>query len=202
MPLLPQEKPKQIALVVGLVALAALYGFHEYWYVPRAEEVQSVSARLTQLQDRNRQAQVAAARGGADLEARLSVYERHVARLEELIPRTEEVSSLLSSVAMEARSAGVEVVVLNPGPSQPGAFYTLQTYEMAVIGDYHPVARFLTAVASLPRIITPVDLEIQPFGGNLPREGMEAPITARFRIETYVLPSSVPGPVALESGGA
>jgi len=199
--LLPQERPKQIALVVGLAALAGLYGFHEYWYVPRAAEVEAVAARLDQLQDRNRQAQVAAARGGADLEERLSVYERHVARLEELIPSTEEVSALLSSVAMEARSSGVEVIVLNPGPSQPGAFYTRQTYEMAVIGDYHLVARFLTGVASLPRIITPVDMEIQPFAGNLPRSDMEAPITARFRIETYVLPSSFPGSAPPDPGG-
>jgi type IV pilus assembly protein PilO len=190
--LLPQEKPKQIALVVGLIALAGLYGFYEYWYSPRAAEVETVSARLVQLQDRNRQAQVAAARGGVDLEERLSIYERHVARLEELIPQSEEVSALLSSVATEARLAGVEVVVLNPGPSQPEAFYTRQTYEMAVIGDYHPVARFLTAVASLPRIITPVDMEIQPFDGSILRDDMEAPITARFRIETYVLPSSAP----------
>jgi type IV pilus assembly protein PilO len=188
MALIPQERPKQIALVVIIGALAALYAFHTYWYVPRVEEVESLQSRLTQLEDRNRQAQVAAARGGAELEERLAVYERHLDRLEELIPQNEEVPALLNSIVLEARRMGVEMAFLNPGPSIPGEFYTEQSYEMAVVGDFHPVARFLTAVASLPRIITPVDLDVEMFTGTPPRADMVAPITARFRVQTYVLP--------------
>ena len=192
MALIPEETPKQIALVVIVAALGLLYAMHAYWYTPRAMEIETLESQLTQLQDQNRAAEVTAARGGADLEERLAAYERHVARLEQLIPRGEEVPALLNSMAMEARQSGVELGSMRPEPAQTGEFYTRQTYEWAVIGDFHDVGRFLTAVASLPRIITPLDLEIERYGGTPPRQEMEAPILARFRVETYVLPGDLP----------
>jgi type IV pilus assembly protein PilO len=190
MALIPREQPKQIALVIGILALGGLYALYAYWYTPRAVEVETLQARLTQLQDRNRQAQVVAARGGADLEERLAAYERHVVRLEQLIPAGEEVPALLSSLTMEARVNGAELVLLNPGPSEAGEFYTRRTYDVAVVGEYHDVGSFLAAVGSLSRIVTPVDLEIEPVVGEVPWEEMESPVTARFRIETYVLPGT------------
>lgn len=203
MALIPQERPKQIALVVILLAITALYGFYEYVHRPQVATIESLEARLTQLEDRNRQAQVTAARGGAELEERLAVYERHVARLEELIPQNEEVPALLNSIVLEARRTGVEMALLNPGAVDPGPFYTRQTYEMAVVGDFHPVGRFLASVASLPRIITPVGLELEPFAGQAPRSDMVAPVTARFQVQTYVLPGSggMPEVPVLPEGG-
>lgn len=203
MPLIPQERPKQIALVVGVLALAALYFFHAYWYTPRIEEIDGLRTRLTELQDKNRQAQITAARAGTDLEERLAIYERHMGRLEELIPMQEEVSSLLNSISLEARRMGVEISSLDPGPIQQESFYTRQSFSMEVWGEYHDVGRFLTAVASLPRIVTPRDIAIEPCTMCEGRAGMEAPILAGFTIETYVLPSdfgTIPG--LLDDGGA
>jgi type IV pilus assembly protein PilO len=190
-------------LLAGIGAIAALYLFHAYWYTPRIVEIESLQTRLTDLQDKNRQAQVTAARAGTDLEERLAIYERHMVRLEELIPGQEEVSSLLNSISLEARRSGVEISTLNPGAIQTEAFYTRQAFDMAVWGDYHNVGRFLTAVASLPRIVTPKNLSIAPFPEGEGRSGMVAPIIARFFIETYVLPSD-PGaiPASDAQGGA
>jgi len=202
MALIPQETSKRIALLAGIAAIAALYFFHAYWYTPRIAEIETLRTELTLLQDRNRQAQVTAARAGADLEERLAVYERHMVRLEELIPGQEEVSSLLNSISLEARRTGVEISSLDPGPIQTEAFYTRQAFNMAVWGEYHNVGRFLTAVASLPRIVTPKDLRIEPLEG-VGRGGLVAPVIARFYIETYVLPSKPGGiPVSNGQGGA
>ena len=187
MALLPQEKSKQIALLIGIGAVAALYLVYAYWYTPQVTEMEVLQVRLEQLESRNLQAQVVAARGGANLEERLAVYERHVDRLEELIPESEEVPALMNSITMEAQRAGVDLTGLNPEISDPGELYTLQSYEVTVVGDFHPVGRFLTAVASLPRIITPVNLELEVFEGDLVRYEMVAPVFARFRVQTYVL---------------
>lgn len=188
MALLPQERYKQACLLVGFLALAAGYAFFEYWYSPRAQEVADLQVRLEQIEDRNRRAQIIVARGGADLEERLVIYERHVHRLEQLIPETEEVPALLNTIATEARRARVELGSLRPEPTTPGEFYDRQSYEMSAMGEYHDVGRFLTAVASLPRIITPMDAEIARYTGLAPRPDMEDVVVVRFRIETYVLP--------------
>jgi type IV pilus assembly protein PilO len=189
MPIIPKERNKQIALMILIAAITVGYVFYEYWYTPMLEGIDSLQAQLDGLENRNRQARIAEARS-VDLENDLAIYERHVERLEELIPQDEEVPALLNSMVLEGRRFGVEIGWLNPGPADPGEFYTEQSYEVAVIGDFHAVGQFLAAVASLPRIITPIELDLEPLSGPAPVESMRAPIEARFRVLTYVLPRS------------
>jgi type IV pilus assembly protein PilO len=202
MALIPEEQHKRIALVLGLLALAVLYLAHTYWYTPTVEQIDRLQARVTQLEDQNRRAQIIAARGGEELEQRLAEYERHVSRLEQLIPAGEEVPALLNAIAMEAQRVRVTLSSWQPEPSQPGEFYTQESYEMSVTGEYHDVGHFLTAIASLPRIITPVDLRLEIAAGPAPREDIESPVVAQFRIRTYVLPGDqVPMGSPLPGGG-
>jgi type IV pilus assembly protein PilO len=200
MALLPQERHKQVALMVGILAIGLAWAFFEYWYTPRQQEIETLEVRLVQLQDQNRRAQVLAARGATDLEEGLAIYERHLGRLEELIPREAEVPVLLRTITSEAIRSGVDMGSLRPEPSREGEFYRLDAYEMAVIGEYHDVGRFLTSVASLPRIMTPMDLELAPFtGAGAVAGGMESPVVARFRLETFLSPLG-PDPDLLENG--
>lgn len=199
MALIPSEPRQRAALLVLFVALVGLYGFWEYWYTPRKAEIEQLESRLEQLEDRNRRARVLATRGVEELEERLAVFDRHLRQLETFIPRNEEVPRLLESMAMEARRNNLgDLASITPEPSQPGPYYTRTSYEVSVIGSYHEVGRFLTAVASLPRIVTPVDLEmttrVAPRARGRPGTTDEerGEVTARFRIETYVLPDAPP----------
>ncbi len=201
MALIPQDPKQRNALIVGLVAVAGFYFFWSYWYSPRKTEVDEMTTRLEELETENRRAQIIATRGGADLQERLALYERHVAKLEQLIPQSEEVPSLLADMGEEARRAGVELFAVRPEPPEPGAFYTKRSYEVEVVGEYHDIGRFLAAVGSLPRIITPVDLELAPFSGATELLDMDAPLTAKFRIQTYIVPSGEGTQTAGAEGG-
>jgi Tfp pilus assembly protein PilO len=206
MALIPDDPRKRRALVAGILAAGLFYLFWSYWYTPRTTEMGRLESRLEQLEANNRRAQVAAARGGADLEARLAIYERHVDQLEQLIPQSEEVPALLNAIAAEARRANLnrgDIATMRPEPDEAGEFYTKHSYAIEVIGDYHDIGRFLTSIASLRRIITPVDLEIAPFQGDrsVLDPDLEAPVTARLRIQTYILPrGSSTSPAAGEPG--
>jgi type IV pilus assembly protein PilO len=85
---------------------------------------------------------------------------------------------------------------MQPEPDEVGAFYTKESYEIEVIGEYHDIGRFITAIASLPRIITPVDLEISHFTGDgtILDPDLETPLLARMRIQTYILPREFEAP--------
>ena len=160
-----------------------------------------MQARLETLEDQNRRAQVLAARGGGDLEERMALYERHVTKLEELIPGAEELAQLFDDISIRARQVGVEVNRMNPEPTEAGAFYSKTSYQMSIAGEYHDVARVLTEIASLSRIVTPVELDMQPFPQPDLFPEYESPVLANFRIETYVLPDGTAPPPPGEGVG-
>jgi type IV pilus assembly protein PilO len=130
----------------------------------------------------------------------MALYERQVAKLEELIPAAEEVPVLLDDMSVRARQDGVDITRLLPEPAEESPYYNKTSYEVAVSGDYHAVGRFLTGVASLSRIVNPVELELAPHPQPQLFPEIEAPILATFRIETYVLPDQNASPPAAEGG--
>lgn len=176
-------------MVVGLVVAAGLYFFWSMWYSPRAEEVGNLETRLEQLDTENRRAQIVATRGAEDLEERLALYERYVIQLEQLIPEREEVAGLLNDVAREALRHNVEIALQRPEAANVGQYYTRDSYEYQLYGEYHDVGRFLTVIASLPRIITPVDVELAVLQGRDDLVDMESPVQVTLRLETYVIPA-------------
>jgi type IV pilus assembly protein PilO len=189
MALIPEDPKKRNALLAGLFILAGFYFFDAYWWSAAREEVGGLEERLEVLEAQNNRAQLLAARGGADLEQRLAAYERHLRELERLVPRSQEVPALLDDIATEAIRNDVELGIIRPDGEEPGAFYNRQTYSYEVFGEFHDVGRFLSGIASLPRIITPVDLDLQLYGGPvIPSLRGRTVVHARFRIVTYVIP--------------
>jgi type IV pilus assembly protein PilO len=195
--------PKQRNLMLGGIAfLIAIVPFRMYMLSPRVLENTAVQEHVEFLEGQNRRASVQAARGGGELEERNAIYERHVQKLEELIPAAEEVASLVNDISGAARAADVEPIRMVPEPAETGAFYSKTSYDMAVIGDYHNVARFLTNVGSLSRIVTPVEVDIQVYDQADRYPEMVTPVVVTFRIETYVLPdqSAAPPPAVVPGG--
>jgi type IV pilus assembly protein PilO len=86
-----------------------------------------------------------------------------------------------------------------PEADNLGTFYDKKSYSVRVEGDYHDVGRFVTAVASLPRIITPVNMDLQGLM-DVPGNGeYEAPVQASFQIQTYVVPLPGSRPVPADT---
>lgn len=194
MKLIPEKKNQQAAFFAIILAVGAMYGFYQYWYTNRQDELAAMEARLEQLEDQNRRAQIVATRGGKELEEKLALYERHLLRLEQLIPESEEVPALLNSMAVEARQNRVELALMRPEEPLIGEYYTTRSFNIGVMGEYHDVGRFLTAIASLPRIVTPVDLDMSVSTRSSNRDeddASKAPVLAQFNIKTYVIPPAV-----------
>ena len=172
----------------GAAALAAILPFRVYLLAPRTEDNVVVRQRIENLERQNRHAAASAIGGNARNGRDAAAYRRHVDKLEELIPAVEEVAQLTDDVAASARRLGVELRAMTPEAAEPGPFYDRTSYQITAIGEYHAVARFLTTVASLSRILTPADVDVLPFEESERFSEMEMPVQAMFRIVTYVLP--------------
>ncbi len=197
----PDDPTQRNWMLGGLAFLILIVPFNMYIMAPRNEANAVTLEDVERLETVNRRASVLSAQGGGDLEERLALYERHVARLETLIPARDEVIPLLNDIQARARQYGVVVDGLDPEPVQPAGPYDLQAYAMAVIGEYHSVARFLTAIANLSRIVTPVQVEIGPAQQAQLYPDMVSPVRATFRIETYVFSNRPAEPPPAEVGG-
>jgi Tfp pilus assembly protein PilO len=95
---------------------------------------------------------------------------------------------------------------MRPQAESPGQFYTEQSYEIGVIGGYHEIGRYLGMIASLSRIITPVELKLETRQADTLRDGTPR-LLAGFRIITYVappvdMPMTPVNPSAPPQGGA
>jgi type IV pilus assembly protein PilO len=200
--LIPQDPKQQKAAGAVVGAIVIFYLFYSFWYSGQKAEVTALQDHLEALVQKNRSAELTAVRGGGQLEERLAAYERHVMVLEELIPASDEVPSLLREITSEARRLiGSDPASFRPEPDEPGQFYTKKAYQMQAIGEYHDIARFLSSVASLSRIITPVDLTLTIYNNTQNVTELQSPVVADFRIETYVLPQASETPPAAQVGG-
>jgi type IV pilus assembly protein PilO len=197
----PDDPIQRNWMLGGLALLALIIPYNMYLLGPRQEANAELQTRVESLETVNRRASVLAAQGGGDLEERLALYEAHVAQLEELIPGREEVPALLDDIGTRARLMSVDMRDLQPQPREPGEHYDRTAYNMAVVGEYHAVARFLTEVASLSRIVTPTQVEVSLFGQPQQYRELESPVQAVFRIETYVLPEPGANPAPAQIGG-
>lgn len=189
---LPDDPAQQKRLLIGIIPLLLLFG---YWYFLHGDytgELRSMQAHLQKLETQNATARMRSTQGG-ELEARLAQFEQHIDRLEALVPRNEEVSQLLNQINERAEQVGVDVVVFRPGETDAGAHYNRRTFELTVNGTYHNVGRLLAEIGSLPRIITPTELEMSTRNRQTRSGGEE--LDASFVIVTYVLPEP-------ERGGA
>jgi type IV pilus assembly protein PilO len=179
---LPDDPAKQRLVLIGLVPLV---GLAAYWYFLHGgyqQELTAAETRLETLEIRNAQAR-ARAPESQQLEERLEVYERHIERLEELVPKREEVSQLLNTISERADQIGVSIIQFTPGGTDRLPHYNRRTFQMTVSGGYHDIGRFLSEIGSLPRIITPISLRLLPSTGQDATEEL----VASFLIETYVL---------------
>ena len=180
---LPDDPKQQQRLLIGFIPLLLLFGYWYFLHDGYVQELETMETRLERLETSNSQARMLAPQSRR-LEERLVELDRHINRLEQLVPRGEEVSALLNTISERADQIGVDLARFRPGNTDRGPYYNRRTFEITVLGQYHEIAQFLTEIGSLNRIITPIGLSMFP---NDLREG-ERLLEASFEIETYVLP--------------
>jgi len=187
MALLPQDPQKQKLIFMGLLPILFAFGYYYFYHTKRATEAAALQDNVDRLEVSNAGMRQIVGRYGPEFHQRLAVYQAHVGQLEELIPRREDVPVLISQITARAQEIGVELAGLNPAAEEAGTFYSRQSYEVQVLGSYHSIGEYLTAIASLPRIVRSSEVKLNVH--TPATEPGESPrLRAIFRIETFIVP--------------
>ena len=125
-----------------------------------------------------------------DLRRRIEGHRASLAMLRRLVPVRAEVPNLLDDISTRAKIRGVTLSEVVPLATEPGPSpFSTDKYNIAVLGRYDEIGQFFSDIASLGRIIVPIDVSVSPAGMSEARavgDSTGALLQARFQIKSYV----------------
>lgn len=117
-------------------------------------------------------------------------------RLENAVPRSDELVDLMAELGRAARRNDVEVVSIVPESTQRRARYERHPYAVRAIGSYSGLTHFLAETAAFSLAAVPADVSLRAFDDLHQITGLVSPIEARFRLEIWALHSEHEGLVS------
>lgn len=97
-----------------------------------------------------------------DYKAQLTQIEQSFGTMLRQLPGDTEIPSLIVDVSQTGLAAGLQEKLFQPQPEIPKDFYAEKPIKIRFSGSYHEIAKFVSGVAALPRIVTLHDINITP----------------------------------------
>lgn len=149
------------ALLCALLLLAVLvmgYGLHLRERIGQLEHLRAGEFDLKQqFVDK------------ADQAAHLPLYRAQIQGMQRaldevlrLLPGDAEVPGLLEDISRTGQGNGLAFEEIKLLPEVNGTFYLELPIQITVVGTYHGLAAFVSAISALPRIVTLHDLNLEP----------------------------------------
>lgn len=176
-------------------ALVILAGGYYFFYAPRSQDLVGARTQETELRRTfdAKQRKVEA----------LGAYEKQLAEMRHTfggmlkqLPSKSEVASLLSDISQARAASGLSEELFQPQSEVKKDFYAEIPNRIVVIGTYHQMGQFVSAVAALPRIVTVNQVAITPNAKGSSDLRMSAVVTT-YR---YLQPNEQRAPARRKGG--
>ncbi|MCH8336349.1 MAG: type 4a pilus biogenesis protein PilO [Proteobacteria bacterium] len=94
--------------------------------------------------------------------AQLAQMEQSFGTMLRQLPGKTEIPSLIVDISQTGLAAGLQEKLFQPQAEIPKDFYAEKPITISLSGGYHEIAKFVSGVAALPRIVTLHDINITP----------------------------------------
>ncbi len=169
------------ALIVVLLAVGGYYVLVK----PKVEELEALERTERELIEefKTKQAKV----------VNLEEYRRQLDDMRELLrqmlrqlPSRTEMPDLLVDVSQAALATGLDNQKFQPQPEVVHEFYAERPISLRMVGNYHQFGEFVSAVASLPRVVilTMHDIALGP-SSSTPGTGSSGQLVLEGTVKTY-----------------
>jgi len=169
-----------IAMFVGLIfVIVTAVGI---WYFPYKQKVpvlEKAEAQEVELRQSFELKQRKAANFSAYQEQLAEIEQSFGAMLRQLPGKT-EVPSLLVDISQTGLAAGLDEELFRPGGEVMKDFYAELPIQIRLTGSYHELARFVSDIAALPRIVTLHNVTLK-----LGRDGERGSLVMDVTAKTY-----------------
>ena len=195
---LPTNQRDQIMLLVGIVGILGAGAYWNWVYSPKNEALQVTRDHIERLDASNQKAKAILAKGSVEeLQAEAKRLQDNLTAMRTLIPTGTEVPALIDQIIGAARRTGLQFANFAPGGTVAGETFDTQRYVMSMDGTYHQIGSLLAEIGSLRRIVVPVNVNLQPAGGQVAARANLRPeerlLRAQFAIQTYVVRTAPEG---------
>jgi type IV pilus assembly protein PilO len=150
------------AAVIAIVFVVVV-GFGVYWFIieDKAPQLQRERATEETLRVTFENKQKKAANYDA-YKSQLSQMEQSFGTMLRQLPGETEIPSLIVDVSQTGLAAGLQEKLFQPQAEIRKDFYAEKPIKITLSGGYHEIAKFVSGVAALPRIVTLHDINITP----------------------------------------
>ncbi len=150
------------AAVISIVFVVVV-GLGIYWFIieDKAPQLQREQETEETLRVTFENKQKKAANYGA-YKSQLAQMEQSFGTMLRQLPGETEIPSLIVDVSQTGLAAGLQEKLFQPQSEIRKDFYAEKPIKITLSGGYHEIAKFVSGVASLPRIVTLHDINISP----------------------------------------
>lgn len=176
----PGSWPKWVRVAAVILVAVLLFAAGTWFMIkPVYESVQAARTQEKTLFSELDQKQKKVAAIDAYRE-QLKEMERQFGDMLKQLPSRAEVANLLNDISQKRVEASLEEELFQPTGEVPKEFYAAIPNKIVVVGDYHEMGNFVSAVAALSRIVTIEDVEIKSAATNTRGAAPVGPTTLRM----------------------
>ncbi|MDI6785279.1 MAG: type 4a pilus biogenesis protein PilO [bacterium] len=178
-------KKQQYVLAAFTFPIMFCVIFYMYVYAPLSSEIENLEKTFAQKKEDLEKGKLTASKMDV-LKGEHDRLKIELSYIEERLPRKQEMPSLLKQVTIMGKSSGVEFTTFKPLSTKKEDYYEILPIEVTIEGTYHRLGKFLSEIASLPRIITPKIKEITAyteFGEEEEKEEEETEISQESAVD-------------------
>lgn len=190
MALLPTDQKGQVMALLAVLALAGVYAVWTYVVSPDRAKVTAVQTETDSLQQIVDAAKADLAQGTVeDLRRNVAAYSASLELARRLVPERNEVPALIDDISTRSKIREVTLGTMQPLAPEPGSPFDTHRMRLEVFGHYDAIGEFLSDIASLERIMVPVDLQLKAASQASQRllgDTLGSLLVANFTIKTYV----------------
>lgn len=120
------------------------------------------------------------------LKKQLEEMQEIIKKMIEQLPSKTEMPDLLVDISQTALSSGLDNQKFEPGPEVPKELYVEKPISLKMVGGFHQFGRFVSGVASLPRVVilTMHDISLRPENKEA-SIGAGGPLVLEGTVKTY-----------------